>query len=62
MNKSNLRLGVASATLVSTAIWLSPVNAQQPPAPAQTPPPQQPATSPIALPDVVVTATGYPSR
>jgi hypothetical protein len=62
MNKSNLCFGVASTALVSAAIWLSPVNAQQPPAqpPAQTPPPQQPGPSPIALPDVVATATGHP--
>ena len=58
MSKSHLRLSVGSAVLASTAIWLSPVNAQQPP--PQQPAPQQPAPSPVSLPEVVVTATGYP--
>ena len=54
MNNPCIRKGSAAIALLSGLAWISPAVAQQPP----QPPPQQPAF----MPEVVVTATGYPEE
>ncbi len=54
MTKSRLRALLGSAALVSSAVWIAPVSAQQP-----TP---APADQTSLMPEVVVTATGRPEE
>jgi vitamin B12 transporter len=75
MSKRHLRSGAGSAALLVAALWMTSADAQQtPPAVVQTPSPADPAQAPIndpqqfpatptnlKLPEVVVTATGYPT-
>jgi vitamin B12 transporter len=62
MNNPCIRKSAAAIALLSGLAWIPPAVAQQPPQsplPAQPqPPPQQPAF----MPEVVVTATGYPEE
>ena len=65
MNNPRIR-GAAAIALLSGLAWLSPAVAQQPPQPsplpAQPKPPPAPPEKPAFMPEVVVTATGYPEE
>ena len=69
MNNPCIRKGAAAIALLSGLAWISPAVAQQPPQPPQPSPlPTQPLPPPAApkqpafMPEVVVTATGYPEE
>jgi hypothetical protein len=55
MNNPCIRKGAAAIALLSGLAWFSPAVAQQPPQPVAAPP-----DKPAFMPEVVVTATGYP--
>ena len=69
MNNPCIRKGAATVALLSGLAWVSPAVAQQPPQPPQPsraptqplPPPAAPK-QPAFMPEVVVTATGYPEE
>ena len=60
MNDPCIRKGAAAIALLSGLAWISPAVAQQPPQPSQ--PAAAPPEKPAFMPEVVVTATGYPEE
>ena len=66
MNNPCIRKGAAAIALLSGLAWISPAVAQQPPQPSPLPtqpqPPPAPPKQPAFMPEVVVTATGYPEE
>jgi len=60
MNNPCIRKGAAAIALLSGLAWISPAVAQQPPQPSQ--PAAAPPEKPAFMPEVVVTATGYPEE
>jgi len=66
MNNPCIRKGAAAIALLSGLAWISPAVAQQPPQPSPLPtrpqPPPAPPQQPAFMPEVVVTATGYPEE